>query len=72
MGEYAKRLRRKLASGANDLPTKEPERRPGEPLPGGIKDIQTLINEGYDPFHAVYVFIHSMTARFAEHALPIA
>jgi hypothetical protein len=66
MGRYASRLHRKLASKADSLPTEEPERRPGELLPGGIKDIPTLIKEGFDPVHAVYVFMHNMTSRFAE------
>ena len=33
---------------------------------GGIKDIPTLIKEGFDPIHAVYVFMQNMTAYFAE------
>jgi len=41
MGEYAKRLHRKMASKAHKLPTVEPKRRPGELHPGGIKDIPT-------------------------------
>ena len=59
MGEFAKKLHRRLASKAGDLPTKEPKRRPGELLPGGIKDIETLIKEGHDPIHAVYVFMQT-------------
>ena len=66
MGEYARRLHRKLASKADSLPTEEPKRRPGELLPRGIKDIPMLIKEGLDPIHAVYVFMHSMTSRLAE------
>ena len=34
MGNYAKRLHRKMASRAHNLPTAEPKRRPGELLPG--------------------------------------
>ena len=59
MGEYAKRLHRKMASRAHNLPTAEPKRRPGERLPGGIKDIPTLIKEGHDPILAVYIFASS-------------
>ena len=66
MGEFAERLHRKLASKADNLPTKEPKRRPGELLPGGVKDIPTLIKEGLDPIHAVYVFMQNFTANFAE------
>ena len=66
MGDYAKRLQRKMASKAHNLPTEEPKRRPGELLPGGVKDIPTLIKEGHDPIHAVYVFMQNFTAHFAE------
>ena len=57
MGQYAKRLHKKLLSKSSGLPTKAPERHPGEPLPGGVTDMETLINEGYDPIHAAYVFV---------------
>lgn len=66
MGEFAKKLHRKLASKADNLPTKEPKRRPGELLPGGVKDLETLIKDGLDPVHAVYVFMQNLTARFGE------
>ena len=66
MGEFARRLHRKLASKSGNLPTKEPKRRPGEPLPGGVKDVETLIKEGLDPIHAVYVFMQNLTSQFGE------
>jgi hypothetical protein len=68
MGEYSKRLRRKLAPKAGNLPTREPLRGPGELLPGGVKDVPTLIKEGLDPIHAVYVFMQNLTSHFAEFA----
>ena len=66
MGEFAKKLHRRMASKADTLPTKEPKRRPGELLPGGIKDMATLIKEGLDPIHAAYVFMQNFTSHFAE------
>jgi hypothetical protein len=66
MGNYAEKLHRKLASKSGTLPTKEPKRRPGELLPGGFKDIETLIKEGHDPIHAVYIFMQNLTSRFGE------
>lgn len=66
MGEFAKKLHRKLASKAENLPTEEPKRLPGELLPGGVKNIETLIKEGLDPVHAVYVFMQNLTSRFGE------
>jgi hypothetical protein len=42
------------------------EGRLGEPLPGGIKDVATLIQDGLDPVHAVYAFMQQMSTQFAE------
>lgn len=49
MGDISKKLHRKLASKADNLPTREPKRRPGELLPGGFKDMQMLIKDGLAP-----------------------
>ena len=46
MGFYANRLHKKLVSKSAGLPTETPKRRPGEPLPGGYTDMETLIKEG--------------------------
>ena len=48
MGEFAKKLHRRMASKADGLPTKEPKLRPGELLPGGIKDVATLVTRAGD------------------------
>lgn len=66
MGQYAKKLHRTMASKAGSLPTKEAKRRPGELLPGGIKDVETLIKEGHDPIHAAYIYMQNFTSHFAE------
>ena len=66
MGNISKRLHRKLASKSGNLPTKAPRRRPGEPLPGNITDVEMLIKDGLDPVHAAYAYIQQITAHFAE------
>jgi len=66
MGDISKKLHRKLASKADNLPTKVPKRRPGEPLSGGIRDIEMLIKDGLDPVHAAYVYIQQISSHFAE------
>lgn len=66
MGEISKRLHRKLASKSDNLPTKAPQRRPGEPLPGGARDVEMLIKDGLDPMHAVYAYIQQFSSQFAE------
>ena len=65
MGNLSKRLHRRLAKNAGNLPTEVPERRRGEPLPGEIKDVEMLIKDGYDPVHAVYAYIQQISAHFA-------
>lgn len=66
MGDISKKLHRKLASRADNLPTREPKRHPGELLPGGFKDMQMLIRDGLDPVHAAYVYIQQISSQFAE------
>jgi hypothetical protein len=66
MGDISKKLHRKLASRADNLPTKEPKRRPGEPLPGGVRDVEMLIKDGLDPIHAAYAYIQQISSHFAE------
>jgi len=68
MGEVSKRLYRRFASKAHTLPTKEPKRRPGEPLPGNIRDVGMLIKDGLDPIHAAYAYIQQISSQFAEGA----
>jgi hypothetical protein len=70
MGEFAKKLHRRMASKAHNLPTVEPKRRPGELLPGRLKDVPTRIKEGLDPIHAAYSFMQNFTSLFAEDAQP--
>jgi hypothetical protein len=66
MGHISKKLHRRMEKDAHRLPTKEPTRRPGEPLPGGIRDVVTLIKDGFDPVHAAYAFMQQMSSHFAE------
>ncbi len=66
MEEIGKRLRRRLSKNTKNLATKTPNRRPGEPLPGNIKDVQTLIDDGLDPVHAAYASIQQISSHFAE------
>lgn len=64
MGEVSKRLHQKIArmaeSGAMDGSPKL--RRPKQPIP----DVAKLAAEGYDPNHAVYIFINHIASVFSE------
>ena len=66
MGNLSRKLHQRLARTSKNLPTKEPKRRPGEPLPGDIIDVPTLIKDGFDPIHAAYAFMQQMSSHFAE------
>ncbi len=66
MGNYAKRLHKRLLGKSAGLPTKAPKRRPDDPLPGGVTDIETMIKDGYDPIHSAYLFVQQMSSHFAE------
>jgi len=66
MGKYASRLKRKLASKARQISDADTDPLTGGAMAGDFKDIPTLIEEGLDPFHAVYVFMQNLTAKFAE------
>ena len=60
-GQASKRLHARLSEGGtDDLPTGEVPPYPGAP------SIPKLIQEGFDPVHAVYIFIQHLTAKFAE------
>jgi hypothetical protein len=66
MGDISKKLHRRMEKDFKHQPTKAPKRRPGESLPGGVRDIQSLIKDGLDPIHAAYAFIQQMSSMFAE------
>src|SRR4051812_34849619 len=68
MGDTSRRLHQKLASRGHDLPIKASKRHRGAALPGGIKDVATLVKGGLDPVHAAYVFIQQVSSHFAEGA----
>ena len=62
MGNISKRLHRRLAIAATNLPNKAPNRRPNNPLPDDVKSVQTLIDEGLDPVHAAYAYVQQSTS----------
>jgi hypothetical protein len=64
MGEVSKRLRRRLTKLAPPGIEVAPPKgwRPKEPAP----DIPGLIAAGFDPIHAVYIFVHRITSVFSE------
>ena len=39
--------------------------------PMGVKDVPTLVKEGHDPIHSVYVHVQNITSVFAENVSPL-
>lgn len=66
MAQSRKKLHERLARGSDKLRTTAPKLGKGELLPGGIKPVEMLIEEGTDPVHAVYVYLQNVTSYFAE------
>jgi hypothetical protein len=66
MGEFSKRLHRKLKAASSGSPSPASYKN-RKPLPGA-PDVAKLIAEGMDPVHAAYVFIHYIASSFASNA----
>src|SRR5271165_2152290 len=64
MGEISKHLHVKLKAMASNvlLPRSSKGRKPSPQTP----DIARLIEEGIDPVHAAYIFVHHIASVFAE------
>ena len=64
MGEISKQLHVKLKAMASNvlLPRSSKGRKPSPQTP----DIERLIEEGIDPVHAAYIFVHHIASVFAE------
>jgi len=64
MGEISKQLHVKLKAMASNvlLPRSSKGRKPSPQTP----DIARLIEEGIDPVHAAYIFVHHIASVFAE------
>jgi hypothetical protein len=65
MGEISKQLHVKLKAMASNvlLPRSSKGRKPSPQTP----DIARLIEEGIDPVHAAYIFVHHIASVFAEY-----
>ena len=65
MGEISRQLRGKLKAMASNvlLPRSSKGRKPSLQTP----DIARLIEEGIDPVHAAYIFVHHIASVFAEY-----
>lgn len=71
MGQVSKKLRARFGKLARRV--KEQIAREVAPprLPKGVKDIPSLVKEGHDPIHAVYIHVQNITSVFAENVSPL-
>ena len=62
MGPISKKLARRFAKWSRQF-------RQGAktiPIPKDVRDVETLVKDGYDPLHAVYISVQNITSVFAE------
>jgi hypothetical protein len=66
MDKLGRKLRLKLANKTVNQTKTISKRKPGESLPGGVRDVRSLIQEGLDPVHAVYSYMQQVSSHFVE------
>ena len=66
MGQVSKKLQARFGKVAGKVKA-QIEQEVGPPrLPKGVKDVPSLVKEGHDPIHSVYVHVQNITSVFAE------
>jgi hypothetical protein len=66
MGQVSKKLRSRFGKLAGRVKQQmAAEVSPFRP-PKGVKDVPTLVKEGHDPIHSVYIHVQNITAVFSE------
>jgi len=71
MGQVSQKLRNRLGKLASRV--KQQMAKEVAPLrpPMGVKDVPTLVKQGHDPIHSVYVHAQNITSVFAENVSPL-
>ena len=71
MGKISKKLRARFGKLAGRV--KQQLAKEGIPLrpPKGVKDVPSLVKEGHDPIHSVYIHVQNITSVFAENVSPL-
>ena len=66
MGRISKKLGTRFASWASQYRQQMGKLKKSFPVPKDVHDVQSLVAQGYDPLHAVYVAVQNITSVFAE------
>ena len=62
MGQISKKLARRFTKWSRRF-RKEAKT---VPIPENVRDVETLVKDGHDPLHAVYISVQNITSVFAE------
>jgi hypothetical protein len=71
MGQISKKLRGRFAKFAGRVKRRIAQEVEPIHLPQGVKDILTLVKDGHDPIHSVYIHVQNITSVFAENMSPL-
>jgi hypothetical protein len=71
MGQISKKLRGRFAKLAARVKRQIAQEVESVPLPQGVKGIPSLVKEGHDPIHSVYIHVQNITSVFAENMSPL-
>jgi len=66
MGRISKKLGTRFATWASQYRRQMAKLKKSFPLPKDVHDVQSLVAQGYDPLHAVYVAVQNIASVFAE------
>jgi hypothetical protein len=71
MGQVSTKLRNRFHKLASRVKQQMAEEVAPLRPPSGVKDVPTLVQEGHDPIHSVYVHVQNITSVFAENVSPL-
>ncbi len=66
MGRISEKLGAKLKIWAGQYRQEMGRLKKSLPVPKDVHDVQSLVTQGYDPLHAVYIAVQNITSVFAE------
>ena len=66
MGRISKKLGTRFKVWASQYRQQLAKLKKSLPLPKGVHDVQSLVTQGYDPLHAVYIAVQNIASVFAE------
>ena len=71
MGQVSKKLRSRFGQVAGRVKQQIAQEVGSPRLPKAVKDIPSLVQEGHDPIHSVYIHVQNITSVFSENVSPL-